>query len=57
MEIINIHPQNTELVNQAASLLVEEFRDTGSTSWPDLDAVLKEVEPVSLNSKTSKLAA
>jgi aminoglycoside 6'-N-acetyltransferase I len=43
MEIINIHPQNTELVNQAASLLVEEFRDTGSTSWPDLDAGLKEV--------------
>ena len=43
MEIIDIRPQDTELVNQAAILLVEGFRNTGSTSWSDLDAGLKEV--------------
>jgi len=43
MEIINLHPEDTDSIHQAASLLVEGFKDTGSTSWPDPEAGLEEV--------------
>jgi aminoglycoside 6'-N-acetyltransferase I len=44
MRITNLNPEDTELIHQAAILLVEGFKDSGSTSWPDLEAGLKEVE-------------
>ena len=44
MKIIDLQKKDTDLVRQAAVLLVEEFRDTGSTSWPDLEAGLKELQ-------------
>ncbi len=56
MKIIELQRQDTELIRQAAGLLVEEFKDTGSTSWPDLAAGLKEVE-ISLQKDHICLAA
>jgi aminoglycoside 6'-N-acetyltransferase I len=44
IEIIDLNQQGTDLTRQAATLLVEGFRDTGSISWPDLNAGLKEVQ-------------
>jgi aminoglycoside 6'-N-acetyltransferase I len=44
MRIMDFDFQDTSLVQQAANLLVEVFKDTGSTSWPDQEAGLKEME-------------
>jgi aminoglycoside 6'-N-acetyltransferase I len=44
MRVVNLHPEDTDFIQQAAALLVEGFRDTGSTSWPDLEAGLREVK-------------
>ncbi len=43
MRIVDLEPQGMDRRRQAAALLVEGFSDTGSTSWPDLEAGLKEV--------------
>ena len=44
MKILNLHKDDTGLIRQAAALLVEGFKDTGSASWPDMAAGLKEIE-------------
>jgi aminoglycoside 6'-N-acetyltransferase I len=44
MRIVNLRPEDNDLIQQAAVLLVEGVRDTGSVSWPDVEAGLKEVE-------------
>jgi aminoglycoside 6'-N-acetyltransferase I len=44
MRITNLNPEDTDIIRQAAALLVEGFEDTGSDSWPDLEAGLKELE-------------
>lgn len=56
MKVINLHPEDTALIHQAAALLVEGFKDTGSTSWPDLEAGLEEVRE-SLQADRLSLAA
>ncbi len=43
MRIVDLDPQDMDRQRQAAALLVNGFKDTGSTSWPDLDSGLKEV--------------
>jgi len=43
MRIINLTSENSRAVEQAAMLLVEGFRDTGSTSWSDLEDALSDV--------------
>ncbi len=43
MRLIDLRQADQDQVRQAAALLVDGFRDTGSTSWPDLEAGLKEV--------------
>lgn len=43
MRIVNLHTEDSEFIRQAAVLLVEGFKGTGSFSWPDLEAGLKEV--------------
>ncbi|MBN1188770.1 MAG: GNAT family N-acetyltransferase [Dehalococcoidales bacterium] len=44
MRITSLNPEETHIIRQAAALLVEGFKDTGSDSWPDLEAGLKEVQ-------------
>src|SRR6185503_12836751 len=43
MRIINLTSENSRAVEQAAMLLVVGFRDTGSTSWSDLEDALSDV--------------
>ena len=43
MRVIILRSEDKDFINQVANLLVEGFRDTGSTSWPDFDAGLTEV--------------
>jgi aminoglycoside 6'-N-acetyltransferase I len=44
MQVTELGIEKVDLVSQAAALLVDGFKDTGSTSWPDLEAGLKEVK-------------
>jgi aminoglycoside 6'-N-acetyltransferase I len=43
MKIVAVRREDADLVRQDAELLVDGFKDTGSTSWPDLKAASKEV--------------
>ena len=43
MRIIDLTSENSQAVRQAAMLLVEGFRDTGSAAWAHLDDALLEV--------------
>jgi aminoglycoside 6'-N-acetyltransferase I len=56
MRIVTVHTEDLDLIGQAANLLVEGFRDTGSTSWPDLEIGLREVRE-SLHEDRISLAA
>jgi aminoglycoside 6'-N-acetyltransferase I len=44
MRITHLSPEDTDFIRQEAVLLVEGFKNTGTNSWPDLAAGLKEVE-------------
>jgi aminoglycoside 6'-N-acetyltransferase I len=56
MRIVTVHTEDLDLINQVANLLVEGFRDTGSTSWLELEAGLREVRE-SLQEDRISLAA
>ncbi len=43
MRVVDLRANDDDLVRQSASLLVEGFKDTGSTSWPDMQTGLKEM--------------
>jgi len=44
MRIITLSPDNNHLIQQAAQLLVDAFREHWPDAWPTLDQGLKEVE-------------
>lgn len=44
MRIVDLTAENTEAVEQAAKLLIEGFRDSGSTDWANLEDALLEVK-------------
>lgn len=56
MRIVDVHTEDLDLINQVANLLVEGFRDTGSTSWLDSESGLREVRE-SLQDDRISLAA
>lgn len=43
MPIIELQPQNEQLVGAAADLLVRGFREGSPEAWPDLESALEEV--------------
>jgi len=43
MPIIDLPSSDDNLITQAATLLVEGFRDCAPAAWPDLDSALEEV--------------
>lgn len=43
MPIINLPSSDNDLINQAATLLVEGFRDCAPEAWPDMESALEEV--------------
>ena len=44
MQIIDLIPDNKEAIHQAATLLVEGFREHWSNAWPNLESALAEVQ-------------
>jgi aminoglycoside 6'-N-acetyltransferase I len=43
MRIINLHPGYEQMIQQAAAMLVEAFKDHWPDAWPDMAAALEEV--------------
>jgi len=56
MEIIDLTLNDTKAVKQAAMLLVEGFRDTGTEAWSHLDEALVEVEESLEPGRISRIA-
>lgn len=56
MRIIDLTADNTRAVEQVARLLVDEFRDTGSEAWSDLEAALSEVRDSFNRGRVSRVA-
>ncbi|MBZ0289950.1 MAG: GNAT family N-acetyltransferase [Anaerolineae bacterium] len=43
MRMVDLDPNNPAMVEQAAALLVEGFRDHWADAWPDMESALQEV--------------
>jgi aminoglycoside 6'-N-acetyltransferase I len=56
MRIIDLTPEDIRAVEQAARLLVDGFRDTGSTAWPNLEAALSDVRESFQPGRISRVA-
>ena len=56
MEIIDLRSENQEAVRQAASLLVEVFREDHPDAWPDMKSALEEVEESFAENRISRIA-
>ena len=56
MNIIDFLPENETAVHQAATLLVEVFREHHPNSWPDMDSALKEVHESFAENRISRIA-
>src|SRR5262249_55596945 len=56
MRIINLTSENRRAIEQAARLLVDGFRDTGSTAWRNLEEALAEVRESLQPGRSSRVA-
>ena len=56
MRIIDLTSKNTRAVEQAAALLVDGFRDTGSTAWSSLAEALTDVRESFQPGRISRVA-
>jgi GNAT superfamily N-acetyltransferase len=56
MTIIDLTPEDNRAVEQTAMLLVEGFRDTGSTDWNTLEDALAEVRASFQSGRISRVA-
>jgi aminoglycoside 6'-N-acetyltransferase I len=56
MRIIDLTSENSRAVEQAAMMLVEGFRDTGSTAWSYLEDTLSEVRASFQPGRISRVA-
>jgi aminoglycoside 6'-N-acetyltransferase I len=43
MQITDLHPDDEPVIQQAATLLVESFKEHWPEAWPDLESALQEV--------------
>jgi aminoglycoside 6'-N-acetyltransferase I len=56
MQIIDLCPDNLEAIKQAATLLVEGFKEHWSSAWSDLDSALAEVQESFSTDRISRIA-
>ena len=56
MKMVDVTPENTPAIKQIAELLVEGFRDTGSTSWRTMDEAIAEVQESLQPGRISRIA-
>ncbi len=55
MPILDLLPDNTAAIHQAARLLVAGFAELSPTSWPDMDSALAEVHDSSGPDRISRI--
>lgn len=56
MRIISLSPQEENLIQQTATLLLESFREHWSDAWPDMDSALQEVKASLGTDRISRIA-
>jgi aminoglycoside 6'-N-acetyltransferase I len=56
VKIIDLTPEDNRAVEQTAMLLIEGFRDTGSTDWTSLEDALAEVRESFKPARISRMA-
>ena len=56
MQIVDLRPDDEETILQAAALLVEGFKEHWPSTWPDMDAALKEVQESLKPDRISRVA-
>ena len=56
MQIIDFPADNKEIIQQAATLLVEGFKEHWPDAWPDMDTALKEVQEAFESGRINRLA-
>ena len=56
MKIIDLLPENRDVVRQAATLLVEVFRERHPNAWPDMESALEEVHESFADNRISRIA-
>jgi aminoglycoside 6'-N-acetyltransferase I len=56
MQIIDLHPDNEQAVQEVAALLVEGFREHWPDAWPDMQSALEEVRESFGEDRISRVA-
>ena len=56
MRIIDLHPGYEQIIEQAAVILVEAFKERWPDAWPDLDSALSEVHESLCDDRISRVA-
>jgi aminoglycoside 6'-N-acetyltransferase I len=56
LNIISLSPDNPPLIQQAAQLLVDAFREHWPTAWPTLTAGLEEIQEMLENERICRVA-
>lgn len=56
IQIVNLQPDDQELIQQVATLLFEGFREHWSDAWPDLDSAMQEVQESFGSNRISRIA-
>jgi aminoglycoside 6'-N-acetyltransferase I len=56
MQIVDLRSGNEALIQQAADLLVEGFKDDWPEAWPDMEAALHEVRESLAEERISRVA-
>ena len=56
MQIIDLNPDNKEAINQAAALLIENFKEHAPNAWPDMESALEEVQESFGSGRISRVA-
>ncbi|HEX5942394.1 MAG TPA: GNAT family N-acetyltransferase [Anaerolineales bacterium] len=56
MKILTLSPENDDLIQQAAQLLVDAFREHWSDAWPTLEEGLEEVHEMLENERICRVA-
>ena len=56
MKMMDLRPGDERLVEQAADLLVDGFKDNAPAAWPDREAALREVRESLAEGRISRIA-
>ena len=56
MRIIDLEPSNERLIRQIAAMLIEGFKLTAPTAWPDIDGAVAEVRESLGDDRLSRVA-